>query len=48
MIPCCPKVNYKLNYAPGIVICPRTKVDLFWDDVKETTTVYEGLPIAEK
>lgn len=21
----CPKVNYKLNYKPGFMICPRTK-----------------------
>jgi len=48
MVPCCPKVNYKLNYAPGIVICPRTKVDLYWDEIKETTKVYEQLPIEEK
>ena len=48
MVPCCPKVNYKLNYQPGMVICPRTKVDLYWNDVKETTTVYEKLPIEEK
>jgi len=48
MVPSCPKVNYKLNYAPGLVICPRTKVDLRWDDIKETTSVYERLPIEEK
>ena len=48
MVPCCPKVNYKLNYQPGIVICPRTKVDLYWKDVEETTKVYESLPMAEK
>ena len=48
MVPCCPKVNYKLNYQPGIVICPRTKVDLWWNEIKETTKVYEQLPIEEK
>ena len=48
MVPCCPKVNYKLNYQPGIVICPRTKVDLWWSEIKETTKVYEQLPIEEK
>lgn len=48
MVPCCPKVNYKLNYQPGMVICPRTKVDLYWRDIKETTVVYESLPIEEK
>jgi len=31
-----------------VVICPRTKVDLWWDDIKETTQVYEQLPIGEK
>lgn len=30
------------------MICPRTKVDLRWDDVKEMTKMYESLPIAEK
>ena len=25
MVVTCPKVNYKLNYKPGLVICPRTK-----------------------
>jgi len=31
-----------------VVICPRTKVDLRWDDVKEMTKMYESLPIEEK
>ena len=48
MVPCCPKVNYKMNYKPGVVICPRTKVDLYWDNIKETTKVYESLPMEEK
>jgi len=48
MVPSCPKVNYKLNYTPGLVICPRTKVDLRWDDIKETASVYEKLPSEEK
>lgn len=25
MSPTCPKINYKLNYKPGYIICPRTK-----------------------
>ena len=24
----CPKVNYKLNYKPGLLICPRTKLNV--------------------
>ena len=25
MVKTCAKVNYKLNYKPGIIICPKTK-----------------------
>ena len=31
-----------------MVICPRTKVDLRWDDIKETTKIFEILPMEEK
>ena len=48
MVPCCPKVNYKTNYQPGVVICPRTKIDLLWADVKDMTQMYESLPIQDK
>ena len=48
MVSCCPKVNYKLNYQPGMIICPRTKKDLMWDDVKDATKVFEGLSSTEK
>ena len=28
----CPKVNYKLNYKPGYLICPRTKQKVLMDE----------------
>ena len=28
----CPKVNYKLTYQPGMLICPRTKQIVPFDD----------------
>jgi len=31
----CPKVNYKLNYEPGFVQCPRTKAELPYSSVKD-------------
>ena len=43
-----PKVNYKLNYGPGTVICPRTKRDLLWDDVKDIAKTFIGLSSSEK
>ena len=48
MTTCCPKVNYKIQYQPGMVICPRTKKDLMWDDIKDAVKVFEGLSSAEK
>lgn len=48
MVPCCPKVNYKMNYQPGMVICPRTKRDIWWADVQDQAKILEQLPIAEK
>ena len=48
MVPHCPKVNYKLKYQPGTVICPRTKVDLYWNDIKHKAAIFEGLSIYEK
>jgi arginine-tRNA-protein transferase len=32
MVISCPKVNYKLNYKPGLIICPRTKKLIPVDD----------------
>lgn len=43
-----PKVNYKLNYGPGTIICPRTKEDLLWDDVKDHAKTFLGLSSKEK
>ena len=48
MVPSCPKVNYKQNYQPGMVICPRTKRDIWWADVQDQAKILEQLPIAEK
>ena len=44
----CPKVNYKLNYQPGYVQCPRTKKEIPYAQVKDIINVYSQLPIAEK
>ena len=44
----CPKVNYKLNYKPGILICPRTKQDVKYDDVKDKVIAYSKMPIKYK
>lgn len=44
----CPKVNYKLNYKPGILICPRTKQLVNFDDVKDRLRHYTRLPIKQK
>lgn len=30
------------------MLCPRTKADLRWADVKETVQVFMSLPIADK
>jgi arginine-tRNA-protein transferase len=32
MVVTCPKVNYKMNYKPGILICPRTKKLIYMDE----------------
>ena len=31
-----------------MIICPRTKKDLMWDDVKDAVKVFEGLSSKEK
>ena len=41
----CPKVNYKLNYKPGLVVCPRTKQLVKFDDVKQKMKDYAKIPI---
>lgn len=44
----CPKVNYKLNYKPGKLICPRTKIEVMFDDVKHKVEAYAKMPIKYK
>ena len=44
----CSKVNYKLNYKPGLLICPRTKLNVEFEDVKERLIHYSKLPISFK
>lgn len=44
----CPKVNYKLQYKPGYVPCPRTKKHVRYDDVKDLIELIKSLPIEEK
>lgn len=48
MVPDCTKVNYKCNYQPGIILCPRTKQPLMYDNCKELISVYKGLAIEDK
>lgn len=44
----CNKVNYKLNYKPGILICPRTKASVKYDDVKDEIKKWTKIPIKQK
>jgi hypothetical protein len=45
----CPKVNYKLNYKPGYLICPRTKQKVLLDEaIKERVIAFSKLPIKYK
>jgi len=44
----CPKVNYKLNYKPGKLICPRTKAIVKYEDVKQRIIDYTKMPIKYK
>ena len=48
MVVSCPKVNYKLNYKPGIVICPRTKKLVPYDECEDQIKMIASLPIDEK
>ena len=43
-----PKVNYKLNYQPGYIICPRTKERLPFKSLKPKLLNYAKLPIKYK
>mgnify|MGYP000912354872 CR=1 FL=1 len=47
-VPHCPKVNYKMNYKPGTVLCPRTKVSLPWSEVKQKVAIVQSLSIRQK
>lgn len=44
----CPKVNYKMNYKPGVVLCPRTKQLLDFDTVHDKIKHYARLPLKQK
>lgn len=44
----CPKVNYKLNYKPGTLICPRTHELVLYNDVKDKVARYAKMPIEYK
>ena len=48
MVITCPKVNYKMNYKPGLVICPRTKKLVSFDESENQIRMIASLPIAEK
>lgn len=48
MVSVCPKVNYKLQYQPGYILCPRTKKELLYNSVAQTVTHLSQLPIASK
>jgi len=44
----CPKVNYKLNYKPGLLICPRTKQIVNYEDAKSKIIKYSKMPMKYK
>ncbi len=48
MVLTCPKVNYKLNYKPGFVLCPRTKTVVAVDAVMDQMKMIASLSIEEK
>lgn len=48
MVVTCPKVNYKLNYKPGLVICPRTKALIPIERCLDQIKMIASLPIEEK
>jgi len=47
-VPTCRKVNYKLNYKPGTILCPRTKKPVLYENVKEQIEMLASYPINEK
>ena len=40
----CPKVNYKLNYKPGYLICPMSKEMVLYDQVKDRVKQFNRMP----
>eukprot|EP00347_Sterkiella_histriomuscorum_P021869 403332481 len=48
MVITCPKVNYKLNYKPGYVICPRTKELVPIEKCVDTINMIAKMSIDEK
>ena len=44
----CPKVNYKLNYKPGFILCPKTKQWVNYDDIKHKVINYSKMTLKEK
>lgn len=37
----CPKVNYKLQYQPGTILCPRTKRELLYSSVESFVKLFQ-------
>jgi hypothetical protein len=48
MVPDCPKINYKCNYQPGTILCPRTKQHVPHDKCKQKMLDYKNLNSSEK
>lgn len=48
MVVTCPKVNYKLNYKPGLIICPRTKQLVPLEKCESQIRMIASLPLQEK
>ena len=44
----CPKVNYKLNYKPGTLLCPRTHKLIPYNEAKDKVAEYVKMPIEYK
>mmetsp|Transcript_33500 Transcript_33500/g.32568 ORF Transcript_33500/g.32568 Transcript_33500/m.32568 type:complete len:204 (+) Transcript_33500:58-669(+) len=44
MVASCPKVNYKINYKPGLVTCPYTKQLVEYDKARPTLDLIASLP----
>lgn len=44
----CPKVNYKILYQPGVVLCPRTNFEVPVSNVLETIQLLSQISLEEK